>query len=273
MKRFVYPLISFFIGCIACTAFAQNVGLDGPTEGKVNQPLQVRVTGLPEIDPDAPLKEVFSWTKNLVLIVSGPEPTTLDQDATIDFLNSSLRVRATLLPKKPGTYVIVLSWSGEKKALLLHRIEIASDIPTPPTPPGPNPPTPPTPSDLTTKLPGTTARLLVVYPANPAKVTREVDLALNSPQLRDWADNNLNITNKVPDYRSWPDVYDDTSFAQDKVDQTWITWYKYANECRRSQTDPTIPWILWSDGKSKRHSSPLPKNLDEITKLLNGLKG
>lgn len=125
-------------------AQVQLIEIKGPMTGEVNSTVELEVTGLPTIELDKTLKDLFAWTDHIRLKISGPNNDKPPLNSTIgfDLIDKKFRLKITFVPAENGAYVIALAETLSGSLNVTDwRVEVGRVVPNPPQP-IPTPPSP-----------------------------------------------------------------------------------------------------------------------------------
>lgn len=143
MKRVILLLALLLVPTLVL-AQSQPIEIKGPATGEINSAVELEVVGLPTIELDKTLKDLFAWTDHIRLKISGPNNDKPQLNSTVgfDLLDKQFRLKVTFIPSSNGSYVVALA--NDLNGVLNvtdWRVEVGKVIPNPPQPP----PTPPSP--------------------------------------------------------------------------------------------------------------------------------
>lgn len=161
-----------------------------------------------------------------------------------------------------GEYLVEVVSSDPNLGVVKDKLTI--QIGKRPDPPTPDDPDPPAPDDVPFKSDGL-AVMVVKEASGDALLPAEQSNIFRSVKVRDWLNSNCTkASDNNPFCRTWDDDYTDATLANAPSDV--VAAYKATKTAAKS-----LPWVCVAN-KSKGFSGPLPGNVDDFIKLLEGLK-
>jgi hypothetical protein len=195
---------------------------------------------------------------------------TLNPDERCFVLRDGLKPVRTIETKdgiaftgRAGRYAVMLFSTTQpgQETLFTEFVDSIQPAPPQPKPDDPVPPAPPTPNPA--PVPGDLGfKVLLIYESSalpPAVPRAQYDIQLH-PEVRDWLTKN---TTAEGQWAGWRIGDPDRGVAGS------TPFFGAAMALPRT----SLPWLVINDGQNKRgYSGPMPKDSDEMLKLLKGFR-
>ena len=161
----------------------------GPETAACNEPVRLRLEGLPAVDMSKTMQEQLKWIEGVNIIIDAPKGVSegqysLDKTLAMKVAPFAWAFNIDFLAKQPGDYIIIVDWNLGPYSLCVHRLSVGDkpvnpDIPVTP-PVGPEvPQTNPTSAVLLIETDDLTQKQALVVNQLRNKITNEKLLVLD----------------------------------------------------------------------------------------------
>lgn len=274
-SRFLVYILPLIISGVAC---AQDKPSADKPMAKVSMPRKWRAGSAILISTQGTVGDSIAYQ----IVPPLPANMTLDRytadNGSVSYMGN---VPEDIIPSTHVFVLVSVITKVKQPAVSVHQFDIVplapqppppTPVPPTPQPPGPVPPTPvpPTPHPPTPPKPAPIAepglRVLIIYESGPKgdeKLTKEQEAILYGETVWNYL---ASKCVKEPSGNPATRIYDKDASPTDLP--VWQTALKRPRLKADGTPDPTIPWVIISNGTTG-YEGPLPKTVEEFKALVD----